>query len=560
MKRHLLFLLLLVLVTTPFVLVGFLAYPSQTKEMNSVYAYLYHEGSFIARHGAAFVIWFVVLTLVSIRYKAHSTHVAWYKRSSTATVHVALISVFGFILSYGILLGIAVIALNVLSLVVRINPKIAGVITNQEVIAKTLVTRNSPPQLITSGSEEKSVLITVAAASAGENTFYGDYILSAIPSNLIIPTKNLSSSLLLLGNTVIVDKINPHDIQVVSPAIGYQLVKQYFPQRNIKSYPKVTIMNEREYINYRKADTKEKIKRIDKNLQKIETAMATLDESAQKAKDTIAYNRDQIKHVSVQRDKLYDDCISAGSYKAGIFYRTYSPQQCKNLRNQGNESIKQGNEDIKEWDQQIELIQNKRAEYKFYQQFLEKQKEIVQASTDKISRELGVFEPGDSITISFNTILKNAGSAHPTSAATDYFVTLAHEYLHYASYVSDDRRLYSAFFEEGLTEYFARKIIQNSLHVDTNLGYPIQAKIIHEMMRLITEREFADIYFTKDEAELKNTLDRVYGPDFYTSTLLLFEQLHYTSDPKQAVKLANEVMAKIGGDPVTEKDLESSPQ
>jgi hypothetical protein len=75
---------------------------------------------------------------------------------------------------------------------------------------------------------------------------------------------------------------------------------------------------------------------------------------------------------------------------------------------------------------------------------------------------------------------------------------------------------------------------------------------------MIPESELAEIYFTKDEVALQKALDRVYGDGFYENNQVIFETLQYTSSPKQALKLANDIMKRIGGEPLTEKDLKSN--
>jgi hypothetical protein len=167
-----------------------------------------------------------------------------------------------------------------------------------------------------------------------------------------------------------------------------------------------------------------------------------------------------------------------------------------------------------------------------------------------VPNELGVFEPKDKIKIAFATT-----SSH---AIADYLETVAHEYLHYTSYISQAKRFSDSFFEEGLTEYFARNIIQKELQTTTNLGYPVQVKIITEMTKRIPESDFMDSYFTKDDAELIYMVDRAYGDGFYENNQILFETLQYTSDPKQMLQLANTIMKKIDGQRLTEKDLFSN--
>jgi hypothetical protein len=168
---------------------------------------------------------------------------------------------------------------------------------------------------------------------------------------------------------------------------------------------------------------------------------------------------------------------------------------------------------------------------------------------NNIPHELGAFDPPDTIKILINTT-----SSH---AIADYFETVVHEYLHYASY-SDNKNFTASFFEEGLTEYFARMAIQNNLNTSTNMGYPVFTRIISEITKIIPETELADIYFSKDELGLRTTLNRVYGDSFYADNLITFETLQYTSDPNQMLKLANVIMAKIGANPLKQPDITST--
>jgi hypothetical protein len=50
----------------------------------------------------------------------------------------------------------------------------------------------------------------------------------------------------------------------------------------------------------------------------------------------------------------------------------------------------------------------------------------------------------------------------------------------------------------------------------------------------------------------------VYGDGFYKNNYISFETLQYVSDPKEVLKVANGIMKKIGGAPLTEEDLYST--
>jgi hypothetical protein len=188
-------------------------------------------------------------------------------------------------------------------------------------------------------------------------------------------------------------------------------------------------------------------------------------------------------------------------------------------------------------------------DYQYYDDFFRAQKKLGAISTGNISSELGVFEPNDSIKVVINT-------TSPHSIA-DYFETLTHEYLHYASYTSG-KRLDSSFFEEGLTEYFARQTIKDNLDVDTNTGYPLPVKIISILTNRIAEVDLADIYFSKNQSELEHALDLAYGDNFYQNNYILFESLLYTPDPQDALDTANTLLKHLGEPALKENDVFST--
>ncbi len=166
-----------------------------------------------------------------------------------------------------------------------------------------------------------------------------------------------------------------------------------------------------------------------------------------------------------------------------------------------------------------------------------------------LSDEHGVFEPENHIKARIDRI--------DSTSLSDFFSVLIHEYFHYASY-QKDKKFSNSFFEEGLTEYFARQVIEHNLEIQTNLGYPIQAKIIEQISNRIAENELVSIYFSKDDALFANALDRVYGDGFYEKNKVTFQAMQYSTNPKQLVELANEIMAQIDGPELEEKDFYST--
>lgn len=178
------------------------------------------------------------------------------------------------------------------------------------------------------------------------------------------------------------------------------------------------------------------------------------------------------------------------------------------------------------------------SEYTRIKDFYALHKQRLALHSENIPRELGMFLPPDTIKIEDGIINgQNFG---------DFFTVLVHEYLHYASYVSEKKYLNDFFFEEGLTEYFTEEILKNHVDKKTKLSYPVQVAIISEITKNLTEREIADIYFTKDQDGLEKTLDRIYGDGFYRNNKIIFETLQYSSSQNEISALTREIMKRIG--------------
>lgn len=446
-------------------------------------SYLFTQAAFMETYIFIFFLGFLIITGIFFRLnfdRKLSFHTL-FVHSSIQTLFVFII---GTAFSYAILGVIAFLHLAIFSFFINTNPEALGVVRDTKIIAERLKKENDPATVMITDGTKQQVLVTLAKATSGTNNFYGEYMLSGIPSFLIPPSQDEHYAVLLIDNTVIVGNLEGEKLEAMSPFLGYLLVKQHFPRRVIKAYPKVTFMDRDEYALFRAEDALKKVERIDVELEKIDSMIASL--SAQIETES----RDRR-----QRQKLLE-------------------------------------------------------EYQYYQAYYESEKEQLANSATHVPNELGVFKQPDSITMVFNPEKKQG--------IIDYLAMFVHEYLHYASYVDDEKRFASAFFEEALTEYFTRNIIKQSFATKTNLGYPLQVKVLTEINKMYTDSELAEIYFTKDEDLLIHAINRVYGENFYEENYAVFETLQYTSDPEQAVELANMIMAKIGGNKLTEKDLIST--
>lgn len=275
-------------------------------------------------------------------------------------------------------------------------------------------------------------------------------------------------------------------------------------------------------------------------------SIATISATIQNDSDAIDSNSTLQKNALTQESKQYDACLSTGTYSSGVFQPTYSKSDCQKILDVWSGTLDTLSKDENALNAQKQKDQQLLKDYEYYKDFFSAQQTLIGLTSTNIPSELGVFTPPDSI-----KIVVNSKSSHSIG---DYFETLAHEYLHYASYTAG-KRLDSSFFEEGLTEYFARQTIQDTLQVDTNIGYPVAVKILSDLTNRIPESDLADIYFSKDQAGLEKTLDLTYGDTFYKETITLFESLQYTSDPQQVLQIANTILKKIDAQPLTEKDL-----
>lgn len=499
--------LLILLFIIPFVFIAFLSNQPQEATLNPLFRYLSFESHILLMHLWLFVLFTLVISLLAVFLLTFDAPYPFLKKWYFTFAQTFLSAIVAFFLAFFILCFIAILQLNSFSLLQRFAPSALGVTTDIKTIAKILQNDKQMPEIIVSDTNQQKELAAYATATTGNNNFYGQYLLPSMPSFLVFPLAKATSSVQLLDNTLIISAMKPEDIQTISPVLGYILVKEYFQNRYIKAYPEVSSMDRQEYLAGRDEDANQKIHEIDLQIQSITDFISSLSATIKQDKDRIGLSPLTVATASAAK-------------------QNDTPTQ------------------------KLQSDQKLLANYLHYEIIYKQQRQAVQVSKLNFPHELGVFAAPKSIRVALDT-----DSSHRLA---DYLETLTHEYYHYASYVSPQKHFSDLFFEEGLTEYFARQTIDNDLHIQTNLGYPVFAKIISEMTKSIPESDLADIYFSKDEAGLEKTLDRVYGDGFYANNKLLFTSLQYTSDPQQMIKIANEIMKQIGGNPLTIRDVIST--
>lgn len=447
----------------------------------------------------------------------------------------------------------ATLQLNYPSISSIIDFKNSRYITDKQELIDKLKSMDKAPAIIPySSSQKNKLLMALVNPSLKENGFYLKAVIPNIPSFLVLPLQVPNKSLFMIGNILVVKSINPSDIEPISPYIGYLLVKNYFNSRFIKSYPSVKVMGRQEYLDYRIKTINERVKEIEGIIQDIKSDLSSYYGSIQKAKNNIATLQRNIQDSIQKKDSEYKDCTSAGYYSAyfGTFYKYYTEGYCRGLGAKWDNYINEANGAINTNNQNVSYYQTQVNLWNEYLDGFESARDYVEDTKNQTPQELGLFEGED------NSI-KIAIDETSSNVIVDYFATLSHEYLHYTSYISKDKELKYGFFEEGLTETFARKVVKKEFSIDTHIGYPVLVAIMTEMMKKIPQKTLEDIYFTKDESSLEAVLINAYGEKFYSDFGRYFDIIGYLP-ARDSLSLANAIITRIKGKSISESDLYSS--
>lgn len=428
------------------------------------------------------------------------------------------------------------------------NPKSAGIIVDQNTIIDELKKMANPPTIL--GKDKNIEDIIVLLKEKNKSTFYKNNIIPLAVRLSPIKSKLPSSSVMLLDNNLIITDFDKGKIESVSPVIAKLFVKNALAPRYIKDEPNVNLMDRQEYLKYRDDQINEAVQKIDDVLTQLQKGINILYSDISTDKKMISSNETSLSNSITERDEAYNYCMNAGyySYYFGYFYRFYSDSDCNNQKAEWDTIIAGFQKNIQDWKNRLAYDQKQLADFQDTKDNVENYRVIVASQKDQAPYELGLFEPEKSVKV----VLENTS----TSSLADFYETLVHEYLHYTSYVSKDRKL-DGFFEEGLTEYFARKVVKINLNTDTNLGYPLISKIIQEMIKKIPDDKLEEIYFTKNQDSLVSLLNESYGKNFYKDSQLYFTLIYYVPS-KDAIKIANNIMFKIGGNELREDDLTST--
>lgn len=426
-----------------------------------------------------------------------------------------------------------------------------NVLTKQEEIVERLRKMNITPKILGESERLKAtVLQTIISSRSNKQSFYKQILLPSVISKKKFDFKIPADIFMLPDDTLVFLRINKDTIEFISPSLGRLMVRQQFEQKYIKEEPKMQLMGRQEYLKYREDQINQQIKEIEgfisETIKLINSYYGYITQDKQK----IEANKSGISESIQKRDSSYNYCKTAGyySYYFGIFYRYYSDAECDTKRSEWDNIINQYQKNISDWERSLQEDQSALKEYQANKELLENYRDLVASQKDTTPNELGLFESPDKIKV----VLESTDS----DSLADYLSVLAHEFLHYSSYVSEEREL-SKFFEEGITEYLSRKILNEQVHTKINVGYPLLVPVIEKIANDISEDSLREIYFTKNEKLLIGLLNQKYGEKFYTESEYYFDIIPWLSGT-EALEMVNNILLRIDGKQLEEKDLYSS--
>lgn len=454
------------------------------------------------------------------------------------TIVVVMISI---LLSPVLVYTLALVELNIMAMAININPKIVGVKTDVEEIETFLLDSTNTPQILKSDKGLNPGLVTVAMAAAGKDNFFSQRILPSLPNMMVMPVAISDDPVLLVDNFLILKPQKLDEISRISPALIYRLVKNQFSNREIKAPPKLLYASREEYNKYRIQDLEEKLLKMEQELGEFENETELIQAQIEADKEMIVEKKEALNQIYRNREAEYQKCLG----------EDISEVICKDNLKVWDDQIIEANGEVTFAQTMVEEGMRTLSDIQDYIKVNQAQKSAVKLIQESVVQEYGQFVPPDEIYITREDMQNRT--------LTEYLETITHEYLHYSSFISQNRTLSDSFWEEGLTEYFARKAIEKSLQEKTNIGYPAAVKIITQVSRRIDDSELAEIYFGKDQTLLEETLDRVYGDGFYQETRIYFTLLQYSSNPEQILKYANTIMERIDGPKLDAEDVLSGP-
>lgn len=422
-----------------------------------------------------------------------------------------------------------------------------GAETSAEEIKSHLGNQKVFPKII--ASDEKIVARIVANLSETDSTetFYTAYILPLVSQKQNLESDRMGTDVFYLPtNTLVVSRINKEIFEAISPTLAKIMINTYFTDKHLEFESNFHLVSRQEYVRLREREINELISVLDDYISESRGILATINANIATTKNDISTYEQKVVYSEQQKIEDYNYCKSAVYRGYYYTYRLYSDAYCDSLRAEWDDYMAELEQYLETLRGYLAIYQSQWAEEKEILDTLVWVRDFSEERKKLTPNELGIFKQDE------NEIYVVLDDSSPEAIA-DFLSTLAHEYLHSSTFISDERYL-DHFFEEGLTEYFARQVVMNSTSIETALGYPALTKIVSKMNSDILELK--EIYFSKDQERLEELIDRKYGNGFYEENWVNLFVLSYLSG-EETLKIANSIMLKIGGDQLDREDVSS---
>ena len=490
-------------------------------------------------------LYFKILLLKQFSIKKYITCILGMFLTAIFSINVAFIGVYLFSLG----------EIFIIEYKISQNPLANELIWDSSLIKEKLDNAVIIPDIVISENNiNKQILFKIISEKKARSDFYRKIVFQEVLErrnvNLLIPNQ---SSIVMFQNDLYIRSFEGKSFEVISPTLGKLLVKNKMSSSNNKEFPTIEILTKEKYQKFRIQQINARIRKLMLLIETLNTVIEYQEDKMNQANGNINYYKGLANSSYAEGDSAFYRCSTAetctsryvrgycGYYycSSGYYVRdckpTFSTWYCADLKSGyyeiGNQYMKTSNYWVEEYNGHLYLFN----EFVQYKEEISISKNMAESSKESVPFELGLFQPENRIKIALS-------STKPTMVA-DYISTLIHEYLHFDSYISEERSL-PLFFEEGLTEHFSREVQKSGLDVDKYLGYPVLIRIIEQLIEKLPEQKLIEIYYSKDTNSLYELLDENYGEGFSEDNSFYFDILPYI--PSQwALDFGNEMLEKL---------------
>jgi hypothetical protein len=438
---------------------------------------------------------------------------------------------------------VAIVRDDVRGLVQRINQSNDlvgefGIVTDTEDLLKRLNELDGVPEILGQSDQLQEMMVSMLLSEElSRSGFYDQVLVPEVLGMTVVELKPIAEVYWLPNDTLVVASLNETVIEAITPTLGRKLVEQYFgsvkTQPNllpstdsgqalskegeredsytVKPEPAFALLTREEYSALRELQIDEYLLELRQIRDQIRRVISEAPGVIGNMQLQLAAAVEIVEQMEQGRDSWYGECVQMVSDQS---FCDDEKAKIDEVITANNQVISAGADDVQDFQVVV-------AGYRRDQQMVEAVISQVEQSKLGVNQELGIFFPPNDVKV----VLES--SDH--EALAGYMAIVVHEYLHYISFISEDRTL-PRLFEEGLTEYLARQVVALQWEGDVGQGYSSLMPVIFQLAEDVPEEELVEIYFTKDTERLEAVLAGTYGAGFYDRFQHLFQVATYMSD------------------------------